>query len=120
MDISHISDKAALQAIKLSQTPVIASHSSARAIANHPRNLSDNIIKKIANKNGVIQVVAFSSYIEVNKERNNAINSLRKFIVDLTGDKIFIYRKHTEHPQYKIKMCVCNDYMGYFLIFCSI
>ena len=69
VDISHISDKAALQAIKLSQTPVIASHSSARAIANHPRNLSDNIIKKIANKNGVIQVVAFSSYIEVNKER---------------------------------------------------
>lgn len=108
VDISHISDKAALQAIKLSQTPVIASHSSARAIANHPRNLSDNIIKKIANKNGVIQVVAFSSYIEVNKERNNAINSLRKFIVDLTGDKIFIYRKHTEHPQYKIKMDEIN------------
>ena len=108
VDISHISDKAALQAIKLSQTPVIASHSSARAIANHPRNLSDNIIKKIANKNGVIQVVAFSSYIEVNKERNNAINSLRNFIVDLTGDKIFIYRKHTEHPQYKIKMDEIN------------
>ena len=108
VDISHISDKAALQAIKLSQTPVIASHSSARAIANHPRNLSDNIIKKIANKNGVIQVVAFSSYIEVNKERNNAINSLRNFIVDLTGDKIFLYRKHTEHPQYKIKMDEIN------------
>ena len=108
VDISHISDKAALQAIKLSQTPVIASHSSARAIANHPRNLSDNIIKKIANKNGVIQVVAFSSYIEVNKERNNAINSLRKFIVNLTGDKIFIYRKHTEHPQYIIKMDEIN------------
>ena len=108
VDISHISDKAALQAIKLSQTPVIASHSSASAIANHPRNLSDNIIKKIANKNGVIQVVAFSSYIEVNKERNNAINSLRNFIVDLTGDKIFIYRKHTEHPQYKIKMDEIN------------
>lgn len=108
VDISHISDKAALQAIKLSQTPVIASHSSARAIANHPRNLSDNIIKKIANKNGVIQVVAFSSYIEVNKERNNAINSLRNFIVDLTGDKIFIYRKHTKHPQYKIKMDEIN------------
>ena len=108
VDISHISDKAALQAIKLSHTPVIASHSSARAIANHPRNLSDNIIKKIANKNGVIQVVAFSSYIEVNKERNNAINSLRKFIVNLTGDKIFIYRKHTKHPQYKIKMDEIN------------
>ena len=108
VDISHISDKAALQAIKLSETPVIASHSSARAIANHPRNLSDNIIKKIANKNGVIQIVAFSSYIEINKERNNAISSLRKFIVDLTGDKIFIFRKHTEHPQYKIKMDEIN------------
>ena len=51
-------------------------------------------IKEIANNSGVIQVVAFSSYVEINKERNNAINSLRKFIVNLTGDKVFIYRKH--------------------------
>ena len=108
VDISHVSDKAALQAIQLSEAPVIASHSSARAIANHPRNLPDNIIKEIANNSGVIQVVAFSSYVEINKERNNAINSLRKFIVNLSGDKVFIYRKHTENPQYKIKMDKIN------------
>ena len=108
VDISHVSDKAALQAIQLSEAPVIASHSSARAIANHPRNLPDNIIKEIANNSGVIQVVAFSSYVEINKERNNAINSLRKFIVNLTGDKVFIYRKHTENPQYKIKIDEIN------------
>ena len=108
IDISHVSDKAAIQAIELSETPVIASHSSVRALANHPRNLSDEIIKKIAKKRGVIQVVAFSSYIEVNLKRNNAINDLREFIANLKGDKNFIYNKHSKTKEYKIKMNEIN------------
>lgn len=108
IDISHVSDKAAIQAIELSETPVIASHSSVRALANHPRNLSDEIIKKIAKKRGVIQVVAFSSYIEVNLKRNNAINDLREFIANLKGDKNFIYKKHSKTKEYKIKMNEIN------------
>ena len=108
IDISHVSEKAAIQAIELSETPVIASHSSVRALANHPRNLSDEIIKKIAKKRGVIQVVAFSSYIEVNLKRNNAINDLREFIANLKGDKNFIYNKHSKTKEYKIKMNEIN------------
>ena len=108
IDISHVSDKEAIQAIELSETPVIASHSSVRALANHPRNLSDEIIKKIAKKRGVIQVVAFSSYIEVNLKRNNAINDLREFIANLKGDKNFIYKKHSKTKEYKIKMNEIN------------
>ena len=96
IDISHISDMAAIQVIKLSKTPVIASHSAVKAIANHPRNLSDDLIKQIAQKNGVIQVVAFSSYVQVNLERNRAINDLRKSIVNLAGDNGFIYKKHSQ------------------------
>ena len=104
IDISHISDMAAKQVIKLSKTPIIASHSAVKAIANHPRNLSDDLIKQIAQKNGVIQVVAFSSYVQVNLERNRAINDLRKSIVNLAGDNDFIYKKHSQYSEYKIKL----------------
>lgn len=104
IDISHISDMAAKQVIKLSKTPIIASHSAVKAIANHPRNLSDDLIKQIAQKNGVIQVVAFSSYVQVNLERNRAINDLRKSIVNLSGDHDFIYKKHSQYSEYKIKL----------------
>jgi len=104
IDISHISDMAAIQVIKLSKTPVIASHSAVKAIASHPRNLSDDLIKQIAQKNGVIQVVAFSSYVQVNLERNRAINDLRKSIVNLAGDNDFIYKKHSQYSEYKIKL----------------
>ena len=60
IDISHISDMAAKQAIELSKTPVIASHSAVKAIANHPRNLSDDLIKQIAKKNGAHHVINYS------------------------------------------------------------
>ena len=53
--------------------PVIASHSGVRSVADHPRNIPDNIIKEVAKKGGVIQVVAFSSYVKVNKDRTNSI-----------------------------------------------
>ena len=108
VDISHISDKAAIQAIELSKVPVIASHSSVRSIANHPRNLPDNIIKRIAEKNGVIQVVAFSSYIELNLKRTNAIKKLGNLVAHLSGDERFIYNKHSKTLKYKEEMRVIN------------
>ena len=101
IDISHVSDKAALQAIRLSHHPVIASHSGARSVANHPRNIPDNIIKEIAKKGGVVQVVAFSSYVKVNKKRTESIVSLRDSILAMTGDKNFIPEKHMKLIKYK-------------------
>ena len=101
IDISHVSDKAALQAIRLSHHPVIASHSGARSVANHPRNIPDNIIKEIAKKGGVVQVVAFSSYVKVNKKRTDSIVSLRDSILAMTGDKNFIPEKHMKLIKYK-------------------
>ena len=101
IDISHVSDKSALQAIRLSHHPVIASHSGARSVANHPRNIPDNIIKEIAKKGGVVQVVAFSSYVKVNKKRTESIASLRDSILAMTGDKNFIPEKHMKLIKYK-------------------
>ncbi|MBA3950121.1 MAG: membrane dipeptidase, partial [Acidobacteria bacterium] len=63
IDISHPSKQANLQAMALSKAPVIASHSSARALANHSRNLDDEQLMALKKNGGVVQTVAFASYV---------------------------------------------------------
>jgi len=63
IDVSHISDKSFYDVIELSNAPVIASHSSVRAICDHPRNMTDDMIKKLARKGGVIQICLLGNYI---------------------------------------------------------
>jgi membrane dipeptidase len=58
VDISHVSDKTFYDAIEVSRAPVIASHSSARALANHPRNMTDDMLRALA-KNGGVAMVNF-------------------------------------------------------------
>lgn len=64
VDVSHASDKSFFDAVELSKTPVIASHSSVRAIAHHNRNMTDEMIKKLAEKGGVIQICLLDEYIK--------------------------------------------------------
>lgn len=63
IDVSHVSDKTFWQILELSEHPVIASHSSARALVNHPRNLDDEMIRALADKGGVIGVTPWPEYI---------------------------------------------------------
>ena len=63
VDISHPSRDANLQAMELSRAPVIASHSAARALNDHSRNLSDEELHALAAGGGVVQTVAFRSYL---------------------------------------------------------
>ena len=70
VDISHPSKQANIQAIKLSMAPVIASHSSARALADHSRNLDDEMLGLIKQNGGVVQAVALRSY--VNRAKSEA------------------------------------------------
>jgi membrane dipeptidase len=63
VDVSHISDKAFYDVLELSRAPVIASHSSVRSICSHPRNMSDDMIRKLAQKGGVIQICILGDYI---------------------------------------------------------
>ena len=65
VDISHPSKQANLQAIALSQAPVIASHSAARALADHSRNLDDEQLLALKANGGVVQTVAFDSYVKI-------------------------------------------------------
>jgi membrane dipeptidase len=64
VDVSHISDESFYDVIKLSKVPVIASHSSVRSIANHKRNMSDEMIKALAKNGGVIQICLLDDYIK--------------------------------------------------------
>ncbi|HEX6279419.1 MAG TPA: dipeptidase [Pyrinomonadaceae bacterium] len=72
IDISHPSKEANIQAIKLSKAPVIASHSSARAIADHSRNLDDEQLALIKANGGVVQAVALKAYVNVEKSAKRA------------------------------------------------
>ncbi|MFI3316033.1 MAG: membrane dipeptidase [Rikenellaceae bacterium] len=63
VDISHSSHKSTMQALALSSQPIIASHSSAKALCHHPRNLSDEAIVAIAAKGGVIQTCAYAEFV---------------------------------------------------------
>jgi membrane dipeptidase len=65
VDVSHISKNAMLDAARLSRAPVIASHSSTRALADHPRNLDDEQLLALEANGGVMQTVAFDSYVKV-------------------------------------------------------
>jgi len=80
VDISHASDETFYDVLELSKAPIIASHSCARAICDSPRNLNDDMLKKLAENGGVIQMCILSGYVkepEPNPERDKAIAELR-------------------------------------------
>ena len=76
IDVSHPSKEAMRQMIALSKAPIIASHSSARAICNHSRNLDDEQLEWLKENGGVVQTVALGSYI--NKEKSEVRDDMLK------------------------------------------
>lgn len=63
VDISHVSIETMRDALRVSKAPVIASHSSARAIADHPRNVPDDILRELKNNGGVVMVNFYSGFV---------------------------------------------------------
>lgn len=63
VDVSHISDKAFWQVLEISTAPVFASHSSARALHDHPRNLTDQMIVAIGERGGIVGITWFPEYV---------------------------------------------------------
>jgi len=64
VDVSHVSDKTMSDALDVSKAPIIASHSSARALSNVPRNIPDDLLRRIAKNGGVIQVNFYSVFVD--------------------------------------------------------
>jgi membrane dipeptidase len=63
VDLSHVSPDTMRQAIALSRAPVIFSHSNARSIAEHPRNVPDDVLKSLKVRDGVVMVLFYSAYV---------------------------------------------------------
>ena len=80
VDVSHGSDETFYDAIELSKAPIIATHSNARTVTDHPRNMSDDMLQLIAKNGGVVQLTMLSDYLRdapQNPERDSALASLR-------------------------------------------
>lgn len=67
VDISHVSDKTFYDVIAATRAPIIASHSSARAIANHSRNMSDDMLRALAKNGGVVMVNFYDGFLDPRK-----------------------------------------------------
>jgi microsomal dipeptidase-like Zn-dependent dipeptidase len=87
IDISHAAESTFFDVLKESKAPVIASHSSVRALCDHPRNLSDKQIKALAGKGGVIQVCLYKGFINKDEEKASVSDAIRHitYIVQLAG-----------------------------------
>jgi membrane dipeptidase len=64
VDVSHVGDKTMSDVLDVSKAPIIASHSSARALSNVPRNIPDDLLKRIAKNGGVVQVNFYSMFVD--------------------------------------------------------
>jgi len=81
IDASHSSDDVFDQLLDLSRAPIILTHSGTRAVHDHPRNLDDERLRRLAAKGGVIQISAYSDYMidrTPNAEREAAISQVRR------------------------------------------
>lgn len=65
VDVSHISDAAFYDVIRCSQKPVVATHSCCRALSDHPRNMTDDMIRALASEGGVIQINFYPLFLDV-------------------------------------------------------
>jgi membrane dipeptidase len=99
VDISHVSDKTFYDALEISKAPLIASHSSCRALCNHVRNMSDDMIKALAAKGGVIQINYERSFIDqaykdaYDKETGGVAAHFAELTKDCNNDEDCISKK---------------------------
>lgn len=85
IDISHISDKSFYDVIKVTKAPVLASHSSCRALCGSPRNLTDDMLEALKENGGVIQICILGNYLKT-PEPNPELDSKLKELHDRYGD----------------------------------
>jgi membrane dipeptidase len=93
IDVSHVSDEVISQTLQVSRAPIFASHSSCRAIANMPRNLTDEQIRGIAEKGGVVMINVSSAFLS-----QNSFDAMRRFSISI-GPRIEALRvKYAADP----------------------
>lgn len=111
IDVSHVGDEAIRQVLELSKQPIVASHSSCRALCGHPRNLPDELIRAIADKGGVVQACMYRGFVKENGDEATITDFVRHILhlralvgadhvgigTDFDGDGEVIGCRHTGH-----------------------
>jgi membrane dipeptidase len=99
VDISHVSDKTFYDALDVSKAPLIASHSSCRALCNHVRDMSDDMIKALAAKGGVIQINYEMSFIDeayrqaYDKATGGVVQHMNEITKNCNGDEACVAKE---------------------------
>jgi membrane dipeptidase len=93
VDVSHVSDETFWDALRVTTAPVIASHSSVRAVADHPRNLSDDMLRALADNGGVVMINFYSGYIDA-----ELVQPLRELFAKLAPRIALLREEHGSDP----------------------
>lgn len=93
VDVSHVSDETFFDALRASRAPLLASHSSVRAIANHPRNLSDEMLRALAANGGVVMINFYSGYVD-----EELVEPLRALFGELAPRFRELRERHADDP----------------------
>ena len=110
IDVTHVSKESMKQMIALSKAPIIASHSSARALCNHSRNLDDEQLLLMKENGGVVQTVAFSSYLNTKKHEVHAayLKDFQKEVADSLGIDWYTFDELADLSDEKKKTFMAN------------
>ena len=87
VDLSHASERSFYDALAISKLPIVCSHSSARALCDHPRNLSDEQLQALAQQGGVAQVTLYPGFLRSDAERASVMDALAhlQHMIDVMG-----------------------------------
>ncbi len=123
VDVSHVSDQTFFDAVDVSQAPVIASHSSARAVAEHPRNMTDEMLRALARNGGVAMINFYPVYIDETAqaegrayfaEHGEALGEKLAAAGDDRAARRAAFREHfTAHPAPQCDVSVLLDHFDH-------
>ncbi|MFC2134794.1 dipeptidase [Bacteroidota bacterium] len=121
IDVSHISDESFFDVLKISKAPVVASHSCCRSLRDHPRNITDSMIKSLAENGGVIQITLVSNFIKKLKptpERDSAMAELRKKYEGIENlsdeeEKARIDEYYMINDQYPLELTTVSNFVDH-------
>jgi membrane dipeptidase len=100
VDVSHVSDKTFYDAIAASKAPVIASHSSCRALCNAPRDMTDDMIRALAAKDGVIDINFYSAFLDQNfRNAYDKVSRQMDAEVEATRQRLIQEGKHLSYAE---------------------
>jgi membrane dipeptidase len=117
VDISHVSADCMRHALRITQAPVIYSHSSARAVADHPRNVPDDVLEMTRDNGGVVMINFFNDFVHpIDAQRSRERSALRaelktRYADDAERAKSELRRWEVSHP--RSSLCTVHDVLDH-------